>query len=417
MTSARIAFCGNVANALFPIVCSLRARGLDAHLFIDRNDPPRSRPESDDPRLRGNYPDWIHEGPWFSRTDWIHPGRSALVPELNGFDLVVGSGNTPTIAPFIDAPFAFFTTGADITKQPFPWAFRHTRRGPIDQIGHVALAFWQRRGIAAVDQIWTQPFAPFLDAIDRLDVDRSKVADTYFPLIVDTDLFTPTTGPLPSFAAELRSESDFVVFHPSRLVLDESPIMLRSGQTKGSRSILRGFADFVRRESCARPTLILPALDDGASEAAAEIDRLGISDNIVWAEAPRASGFHRSEMVHLYNAADVTVNELGAGWFGWAALESMSCGTPVLSRIDRRGIEQLYGDDWEWLHVQDDAALADRLDGLARSRDQLAEAGQRSRSWILRHHARETAGDRITTSVLNALAQLRVESRPRAATG
>lgn len=410
MTAARIAFCGNVANALFPIVRVLRDQGVDAHLFVDSREPARWRPETDDPTLADGYPPWIHDGEWIRKMDMVIPGRAPIIAELEGFDLVVGSGNTPMLAPFLRAPFIFFTTGADLTKQPFPIAFRGTRNGLLDMVGHAFLALWQRRGIRAAAQIWTQPFAPFLDALGRLNVPIDRVTDAYFPLIVDTDLFTPNPTSSPDWAAELRKNSDFVVLHPSRLVLDESPLMLRSGQTKGSRSILEGFARFVATGSAERPVIVLPSADRGAPDATKAIAELGIEDHVVWAEAPRPSGFHRTEMVHLYAAADVTVNEIGAGWFGWAALESMACGVPVVSHIDHDGIRQLYGEDWEWIHAQDANDLTERLRELAADSDERQARGRASREWIMRHHSVETAGRRMHQSVIDVSTELLASS-------
>lgn len=411
MSKLRIAFCGNVANALFPLAQVLRAAGIDAHLFIDSRDPARWRPETDDPGLAGEYPGWIHEGSWIRNVDFIYPGRAPLIRELDGFDLVVGSGNTPMLSPYVDAPFVFYATGADLTRQPFPIAFASSREGVRSKVGHGMLAMWQRRGIRGASQIWTQPFAPLLDALDRLNVDSGRIADSYFPLIVDTDLFTPTPETDPRWAADLRAGADFVVLHPSRLVLDESPLMLRSGQAKGSASILAGFAEFVHSRTVDNPVIILPAADRGAKDAAQLVDTLGIRNHVVWAEAPRSSGFHRTEMVHLYGAADVTVNELGAGWFGWAALESMSCGVPVISRIDHQGISQLYGEDWEWIHASDSCAVATELARLAKDPKGRALKGIRSREWVLRHHAPDTAGERIVASVTSAAQSLIPETQ------
>jgi len=406
MSNHRIAFVGNVANALFPVVRVLRTNGFDAHLFVDSSDPVRWRPETDDPALSGRYPDWIHEGRWMRHRDLLSPRTAPMLTELAEFDLVVGSGNTPMLAPYLDAPFVFYTTGADVTRQPFPIAFRTSRGGPLDQLGHGLLAHWQRRGIRAAAEIWTQPFAPFRDALRRIGVDAERISDAYVPLIVDPEQFTPAPASVPQWARDLRGDHDFVVLHPSRIVVDESPLMLRSGQTKGSASILRGFAEFVESGVTARPALILPADDGGADAAHQLIAELGIESSIVWARAPRVSGFHRTEMVHLYGAADVTVNELGAGWFGWAALESMSCGVPVVSRIDESGIAALYGEDSPWIHAQNSSDVAARLTDLAADTPMRKRCGRFGREWILRHHAPETAGARITNSMADALARL-----------
>lgn len=412
----RIAFWGNIANAHFPIVQALRGHGIDAHLFVGDRDPAGWRPETDDPALRGAYPEWIHEGSWLRPIHSVAPWLSPAIKALDDFDLIVASGTSLAITQFAKPPMAFFTTGGDLTVRPFPVAFRHRRGGLHHQLGHGVLGLWQRRAIRRASQIWTQPFRPFLDALDRLNVDPRRIADIYFPLIVDTDLFRPDPVDPPSWAKALVPDSDFVVFHPSRLVLDESPLMLRSGQTKGSGQLLEGFAAFTKTGSAKRPVLLLPdnPSSPGRQEALERIAKLGIEDSVVWAEPQRSEGFTRTEMVHLYANADVTVNEFGAGWFGWVALESMSCEVPVISRIDASGIAKLYGTDHPWTHAQDASELTDRLAEFATDRPALAALGRQSREWISRHHAVETAGQRAVRSIRSATNQQQDEF-PKAA--
>jgi glycosyltransferase involved in cell wall biosynthesis len=105
-------------------------------------------------------------------------------------------------------------------------------------------------------------------------------------------------------------------------------------------------------------------------------------------------------MAHLYARADVSINEFGAGWFGWAALESMSCGVPVISRIDPRGMTALYGDDWPWCHAADARELADQLERLATNPDDRAALGARCREWIQEHHGTGPAGDLSARSTI-----------------
>ncbi len=413
----RIAFWGNIANAHFPIVAALRSNGVDAHLFIGDRDPASWRPETDDASLRDRYPEWIHEGPWFRPVHSIAPWRSPAIDKLNDFDLIVASGTAMAIAQFATPPVAFFTTGGDLTVRPFPIAFRHRRGAPHHQIAHGLLGLWQRRAIRRSDQIWTQPFRPFLDALERLDIEPSRIASIYFPLIVDTDLFCPNPTDTPAWASALVPDADFVVFHPSRLVLDESPLMLRSGQTKGSGQLLDGFAAFVKSGVAKHPVLLLPdnPASPGREEARQRIRDLGIEDSVCWASPPRSEGFSRTEMVHLYDRADITVNEFGAGWFGWVAVESMSCGVPVISRIDHAGISKLYGADNPWIHAHDAVDLATRLTEFVTDRHRLDQLGVESREWIHRHHAVETAGRRAVDSVLAATGQPAAVESPKAA--
>ena len=89
----RIAFYGNTCNNFFAIARAVRrASDIDAHLFIDSDADWMQFPESENPELRNNYPDWIHKGPYHSMAARFWPGRSPLVKELNGFDVMLRAG-------------------------------------------------------------------------------------------------------------------------------------------------------------------------------------------------------------------------------------------------------------------------------------------------------------------------------------
>jgi len=58
----KVMFYGNAGNIGFRMVKWLRAKGHQAVLFIPRGEThERSLPEWEDPSLKSNYPEWIHE--------------------------------------------------------------------------------------------------------------------------------------------------------------------------------------------------------------------------------------------------------------------------------------------------------------------------------------------------------------------
>ena len=406
----RIAFTGNIGNAHYAVAVALRDAGIDAHMFIGADDSYVWRPETDDPSLTEGYPDWIHEGHWYRPQDVATPWRAPLVEAVRSFDVVVASGSTPSFVQFAGIPMVFFTMGGDLTVRPFPITFRKLRGGLASQASHAVLSGWQRRAIRRADQIWTQPFAPFMDAIDRLGIDRARVTDAYFPLIVDTDTFRPTGDRHADrpWVRQATQGSDFVVFSPTRIVFAESPEMRRSGQWKGSQTLLDGFAELVRREVAEFPVLALPdwVLSDDVAEAKRRVVDMGIADHVRFVTPPRPEGFNRSELVDLYNAADVAVDEFGSGWFGFVSLEAMACSTPVVSRIDEPAVQSLYGDDWCWLSAHDAVDAADRFETLARDRGFARQCGEASRAWIERHHSAEAATSRYVRAVTDSVAEL-----------
>lgn len=411
----RIAFTGNIGNCHYAVVRALRSEGLDAHMFVGADDPLAWRPETDDPELGAGYPEWIHEGRWYGARDALKPWRAPLVAALREFDVIIASGSTPAFVQFVGRPWCFFATGGDITVRPFPWTFRHRRGHLSSQIGQGVVSAWQRRALRRADQLWIQPFAPFVDAVELLSIDPERVSDAYFPLIVDTEMFAPRppaeTSDRPWVEAA-TTDTDFVVFSPTRLVFGDSAELRRSGQWKGSQTLLDGFAQFVERGVVDRPALVLPdwVLSDDVTLAKSRVREMGLERHVRFLEPPRPDGFNRNELVDLYSVADVAVDQFSSGWFGLVSLEAMSCATPVVSRLDLPVIEQLYGNDWEWLPADDATDAADWFSRLASDRNIADERGRRARAWIERHHSPQAAQGRYVEAILSRVDSL-VSSR------
>ncbi|MGH8991761.1 MAG: hypothetical protein ACRDZ7_09570 [Acidimicrobiia bacterium] len=401
----KVAFVGNIVNNFFQLSNALRKHaGVDAHLFLDHTDGRIARPESDDPSLVGNLPDWIHEGAWFTRSTKLTPWRSPLVSELAGFDLVVASGNGPVIAQFAPVPWCFFVTGGDLTVTPFP-----IRMGPVyartvrDATAMLALGLWQRRAIRRADEIWMQDFTPFRRAVWRLRVDPDRLGADYLPLVFDTELFRADPAARASgdpLVRQIVDGSDFVVFHPSRLIIRASARRRETGDWKANDLLLEGFAAFVRLGLARHPVLVLPDRTESPDVEVAKgiIQRLGIIENVVWARPPRPAGFTRHEMIAIYSVADVVADDFGIGWFGAVALEGLSMGAPVLSHLDQTVMAGLY----PWHPVLEAAtpqAVARHLSRLCADPALRAATGRRGREWVERFHSAEAVAPRFAEAM------------------
>ena len=252
---------------------------------------------------------------------------------------------------------------------------------------------------------------PSWRAVDLLGIGPDRISDAYFPLIVDPALFRPRgpdeTGCRP-WVQQATAGSDFVVFSPTRLVFGDSDEMRRSGQWKGSQTLLDGFAEFVRRGIARNPVLALPdwVLSDDVEVAKTRVAEMGIADHVRFLHPPRPEGFNRSELVDLYSVADVAVDQFSSGWFGLVSLEAMSCATPVVSRLDLPVVEQLYGTDWEWLPADGAVEAADHFSTLAANPRAGVDKGLRARAWIERHHSPLAARERYVSAVAHQMATL-----------
>lgn len=391
----RVAFFGNVANSHFRAAEALRKKGLDAHLYISDTDSESSRPESSEPAMAAGYPDWIHLGNWIRPSTILNPLTAPITKHLADFDAIVASGPGPVYAQFARKPWAFMATGGDLTVKPFPLAFMDWYPSWPHRMAEAVAGMWQRRASRRADQLWLQPFAPMVGAADRLGIPSVRRVDRYFPLVVDTNWYSPAASPDASataFVANALGDADFVVFHPSRLVMNQSEKLVRTGQWKGNDRLLRGFADFVRRCPASNSVLVLPdsPLSRDLQQAKSLAFTLGIEQHLRWIRPPDGRFFDSDHMLALYQRSDVVCDEFGVGWFGYVTLEGLSTGRPVLSHVDEAVMGRLYPSnpivDAKYPHE-----IAARLTELHRDPARREAVGRAGRSWAEKYHSPSAA--------------------------
>ena len=405
---------GNVANGLYQTALAIREQeGLDVHLYLDQRDGPTTRPESDDPSLADGYPDWIHVGRYLTLKTVLAPWTSQLVAELSRYDLLLVSGFGPVYAQWTGRPWCFYTTGDDLTVIPFPLRFWRVQPRLRTRLGLLGMGIWQRRGARRATEIWTQRFLPFQAALERLGVDPSRIADLYLPIVFDAERFKRDSG-MPSDpdgpAARLRAEGGFVVFHPSRLILDDRPTMRETGQWKGNDKLIRGFAALAARRPDLRPVLAMPDRTEspGVAEAKALIAELGVGDRVRWLIPSDPRGFRRSQLLELYAAADVVPDDFGVGWFGSVVIEALSMELPVLSYLDEEIMLQLYPSHPVVVAREPDEIEA-ALERLADDPAERKRLGTEGRRWVIEHHSHAALARRFTHEARRVLGTMTQE--------
>lgn len=410
----RVALYGNMCNFLYQIAKVLRrpdAEGLaiDAHLFIERSADMQNLPESDDPEMQGGYPAWIHVD------DWMHGSRRAqgvvlpwtlpLVRRWREFDLLVVSAEGPGAAPFAKRPYLFISGGGDLTLMPFAERYAALDEHPsvAKSIAWRLRAHWQRRGIKRASTIATQPFTPFLQALDALGIPRARMAGVTSLLSLDTERFRRMprehASAVPMNVGAMAT-SDFVLFHPSRLMIRDTPVLRATGQWKANDALLRGFAQFVREGSASRPVLALIDRVHSPDVALARqlITELGIEAHVVWLKGHSAQGFTRHELMALYSMSDVVADDFGAGWFGSVALEACATECAVLTFVDEAAMAQMYPSH-PFVNARTPPEIATALARLHTNPSERADIGRRSRDWVCRHHGMEQEHNGIKAEV------------------
>ncbi len=387
----RLALYGNVCNNFFAVARALRQYSqIDAHLFLDNDTHTQELPESEDSSLKAGYPDWIHRGDFYDFKTRIWPGRSALISEFSQFDAVMLSGHGVRLASFIDGPTIFFVTGGDLTVLPFPWTYRFRPHGLMQKIFSFYHAIWYRRGIFSMTEIWVQSFECYAQAVRRLKIPDEKIVPSYFPILVDTNIFSPgTSGVLKTEVPEFVG-FDFIVFHPSRIMIDDRWALRVSGQWKRNDELVKGFADWVKKTN--RKTAGLALVDRGEIgprlRLKALIKELGIEKNIIWLVPPRADGFTRTELVRFYQASDIVADDFGSGAFGSIVVEGAACEKPVFCYLDESVMQKIY--PWHpILSTPSRIEIREQLERLYLNPESRLELGRRSREWAVQFHSLE----------------------------
>ena len=393
----RIAFYGNLCNNLYQCCRALRAHtSFDIHLFIDAEDSDHQQmPESDDSDLASGYPDWIHRLPPIDRVRLlVAPWTSPLIPLVADFDALVVSGYGPILAQFVSTPTFFFTAGGDLTQWPFPFRYQSLYNSWTLRLGQLLRAFWQRRGIRRCREVWTQPFAPYRLAVSYLGLPGHQVSNTYFPLVIDTKKFVarPAEAVVRS-AMNLREAYDFIVFHPSRMMILSDASRRDTGDWKANDRLIMGFALFVKNNPGVKAALVLVdrIVSRDIDIARRLVQELGIESSVVWLPPPRPGGFSREELIDFYSVSDVVADDFGSGWFGSVTLEALAVGIPVVSFIDEVAMGMMYPEH-PIQNAQTESEIGALLERLVRDPAYRQDCGQRGRRWIETYHSDGAAG-------------------------
>ncbi|VAW84000.1 hypothetical protein MNBD_GAMMA18-1517 [hydrothermal vent metagenome] len=392
----RVALYGNTCNNLYQLAKLLRNElQVDAHLFLPNNADIQNRPESDDPELTDNYPDWIHVGRYRSPIAQYLPMFSPLINDVKNFDYIIFSQKGPSLAPYLKPKTFFLVTGGDLTRAPFYGrTYRWYKSFPAKILG-VVRAYWQRTGLRQVDETWVQPFKPLKTALADLGI-KTYNREKYFPVILDAPGKVSGTE-LDDTLSNLRNNWDFLIFNPARMMLDETPDMVATGAWKNNLALLYGFAEFLKTTGATRAAFVFVDKGDGHREKHGrerflqEADRLGIKDKVISLKPPASQDVYtRAQLFRLYELSDVVGNDYGVGWFGSIVLEGLSMAKPVISYVEESVMHELYGDH-PLISVREPDEIADALTRLYKDPDYRFKVGQKGRAWYKKHHSPQGA--------------------------
>ena len=427
----RIALVGNIANNFFRDGKALReSDSLDVHLYMRKNDdtPNTELPESDEPCLAGNYPEWIHIFEDINiktvllKHAGIHPSPDnnlqKLIDELSRYDLCIFSGPELVILPFVKTRTLFRATGSDLTVHPvFSYSeFYRARPGnkkisifhPFSKMLKVLRYYLRRyayrKAIAEANFIDWCFGEPFKLAVEKLNIPKKKLINI-FRLTIDQSVFKRSTEATQKCNLRWAFESDdFLVFMPSRIMIRDTKLHRLTGQWKASDVGIRGFKIFLDKLDDAdaqKAFLVIPerTLSDDLAAAKQLVKELGLCGNVRFVSGDAEDGLTRHELIQFYSRVNAVFDDFGAGWFGSVVVEALSCECPVITYVTEEMMQNMYG--WHSLLIAKTAEdIRDRLLQLHRDPDLAEKIGKESRRWIQEFHSNAAVKQTLSAELL-----------------
>ena len=381
----RVNFLGNTCNNHYSIAKALRRIGVDAHLFYNAGLHWQTHPAADDPDVASEPPEWLH--PYSGADEGPHPFRGPT-PELAALiadcDLIHAEDVGLVWAAQSGRPYVWDPYGFDMKSYGFHRYWR-TQWNPAHSERMLAALAWRQAqaGVdAAVLGLWYEPMAEGIALLESLAPGRFL---HHIALATDTDAFSPGDGPtmqeLLAGIGSLVKVRGLTVFHPVRIMFTE-----QSHVNKANDRLIRAVGAL--HAAGHEITLVLSDRGTPCEPAArALIAELGLTERVAW-----MSSVPRHQLVQWYRAADVTADEFEGGALGSVAFESLSCGTPLLTRLLHTHESPTY---WSpqlampelppIMQARTVEEIAEVLRQASTDGAWLHDLGQRSRQWMLDH--------------------------------
>jgi glycosyltransferase involved in cell wall biosynthesis len=339
--SLRVHLLGNTCNNHFTLARYLRDAGVDAHLFYNADLHWQTLPESEEPSVADDRPEWLHPYGTADAGPTPFAGASpALAAAIGDCDLIQAEDVGLVWAAQSGRPYLWYPYGYDLNVYPFQhhWYAQWSLAHPDLVLASVAY----RQAIAGAAEVlfglWYKPLAHGFDLLKQLLPPDRFVHD--IQLAIDADRFRPAapgTDGTAHLQALLAAEgitmevAGLRLFHPTRVMFTEASYV-----NKANDRLFHALAGF--RAQGGQFTLVMVERGIPDEEAARDLfSRLGITDRIAWIPARP-----RHALVPWYQAAEIVPDEFIGGSLGSVSFEAMSCGATLLTRLATSDADPTY---------------------------------------------------------------------------
>ena len=388
MKPIKIALFGNMNNNQFVLGRYLRDRGYDVDLLINpMTTPALFLPDKDS--YDTTYTAWVKEIRWGSERSTI---KALLLPswrrfmkkQFKEYDLVMGNGHAPALFGLLGLNFIYFQYGGDLRNYS-SWKLI-TRKGWRDTIVRSVIGIMFRSGLRKMRASITGGY--WHETYLRLGVSEDRLYPVTFPMVYAANAHLPEwykgTAHLQEFR-KTRQANEFLFVSHSRHAWD--PAVYKDGvNSKGTDVMLRGFAEFVKRNP-SKAKLVLFAYGADVGRSRDLIEELGIVDSIVWIPT-----LARKEVMAIVGQCDAGVGQMkhiGVG--GGVIYEFMSLSVPVIQHLDIKlsGGPQ-FTEMYPYKHVNDEHELALAFEDVLSNTAKYKAMGKAGAEWYERNIVQRT---------------------------
>ncbi len=390
---------GNILNNSYNLTRFLRAKGVEAEMFLDDSSPsPQDYPWWEDSLLSPeSLPEWIHY--YQINPSFYFPNRAfkKMIEDFSDCDVALVCHWGPIIARRAGVPFFFYSYGTDLNiamvGQNLKSAAHNLARfeKPVGLRWTSLMGVLQRRALRKADRIGVMMGYQVYNCVQKLGL-LSKMVPVR--LVWDIDKYQPQED---IELVEKYKKYEIVYFMVARHTWKS---VWRD--FKGNDKCIRAFARFVNEK---KPNVRLVCIEKGADVGASKklVTSLGIETYVEWVAEMNKDG------IRAYNSLPNVVvldqfwhDDWQRRWpedkpnpafgFGSASIEALSACRPLITIFFD---EKFYdGDRPPVLSAFKEDEIYERLvQTLEMGAEERRELGKRGREFVVKYHGWENTTD------------------------
>lgn len=276
-----------------------------------------------------------------------------LLRHYNSVDILHVSGLHIGVASFTNKPYVTFPFGGDLFITPFE----------DNEAG-----WMQNRGFKNADRHIASGKV-MLQFMETLGISKSKI--DLLPLMIDTDVNAP--DPDNFLHRELNEK------YPGKVIFLAGA--RQNWVWKGNDKLFRAIAKIAKHSDKAIFLTVWYGQDTAKSDKL--IKELGIENKIV-----KIGVVSKAALRKYINAADVCMDQFTHGGLGTFALESMSCGKPLITYYNKTKHFD-FAEDPPLLSSFTEEEIGEKINFCLKKTNELRATGNKHRDWTKKYHGHE----------------------------